>query len=159
MRLMKSTDIEKLGPLLHDATRALHKRFEERAADYGLSSAQWRLMFQVARAGGVTQARIGEKLEIEPISVSRLVDRMEQAGWVTREPDVNDRRVKLVTPTEKTKRIFDDVRGLAHEVFAEALAGLSESETRAVLFALQKIVDNLSEPAENCSAKEEELQS
>ncbi len=62
----------------------------------GLSSAQWRLLIHVLKEERVTQARLAERLEIEPISVSRLIDRMEQAGWVMRETDPNDRRVRLI---------------------------------------------------------------
>ena len=71
-------ETDRLGYLLHDASRLLRKRFEERAVGYGLSSAQWRLLARVFKEEGVTQARLAELLEIEPISVSRLIDRMEE---------------------------------------------------------------------------------
>src|SRR3989338_3653906 len=97
-----NTPPDQLGLLLHDAARLLRKRFEERAAHFGLSSAQWRLLVHVLRETLVSQARLADRLEIEPISVSRLVDRMEQAGWVTREPDPDDRRVRVIVATDKT---------------------------------------------------------
>lgn len=97
---MKSDSTRTLGFLLHDAARLLRRRFEGRGAEHGLSAAQWRLMVHVVRHGcGVSQARLAEALEIEPISVSRLVDRMEQGGWVERSPDPQDRRVRLIHPT------------------------------------------------------------
>ena len=142
---MKTSSTEGLGILLHDASRLLRKRFEMRTADHGLSSAQWRLLVHVAREGAMTQARLGERLEIEPISVSRLVDRMEQAGWVARKADESDRRVRLVAATPKTLRVFDEVRGLANEVYDEALAGFSEKDRQGLMAALRLLIDNLSE--------------
>jgi MarR family transcriptional regulator for hemolysin len=84
---------DQLGFLLHDSARLLRRAFERRAAAYGLSSAQWRLLAHVLRHGSIAQARLADLLEVEAISVSRLIDRMEQAGWVTRLPDPQDRRI------------------------------------------------------------------
>ncbi len=125
---------DQLGPLLHDAARLVRKRFAQRASEYGLSSAQWRLLAVVLREGRASQARIADKLEIEPISVSRLVDRMEQAGWVAREPDPDDRRVRVIVPTASTLLIKNDLKAMADSVFAEALSALAP-EARATLIA------------------------
>ena len=91
-----SDDIEKLGLLIHDSARLMRRRFDARASAHGLSSAQWRLLVRVAKEPGIAQARIAELLEIEPISVSRLVDRMEDSGWIERRPDPADRRVRYM---------------------------------------------------------------
>lgn len=143
---------DQLGPLLHDAARLVRKRFAQRAASYGLSSAQWRLLAVVLREGRASQARIADKLEIEPISVSRLVDRMEQAGWVTREPDPEDRRVRVIVPTASTLLIRDDLKAMADSVFAEALAGLSPESQRALLAGLTSVTTTLSHAV--CDAAE-----
>ena len=92
---MVSDGIDRLGFLIHDVQRLLRKRFETRASGLGLSSAQWRLMVRVAKEEGISQARLAELLEIEPISVSRLVDRMEEGGWIERRSDAADRRVLI----------------------------------------------------------------
>ena len=79
---------DSLGILLHEAARAVRKAFERRVSRHGLSSAQWRMLVAVTKcAEATTQARLADLLEIEPISVSRLVDRMEASGWVERRPD------------------------------------------------------------------------
>jgi hypothetical protein len=80
MSLMVSDGIDRLGFLIHDVQRLMRKRFETRASGLGLSSAQWRLMVRVAKEEGITQARLAELLEIEPISVSRLVDHWRRAA-------------------------------------------------------------------------------
>ena len=135
--------IDPLALLLHDASRVLRKRFEARAACFGLSSAQWRLLGYLMREGPATQARLAELLDIEPISVSRLVDRMEQADWVQRQPDPNDRRVKIIEPTARAKAHHTDIRTLARGVYAEATDGLSDSENATLVAALKTIIRNL----------------
>lgn len=143
---MKLIGKDRLGFLLHDATRLLRKRFETRASGIGLSTSQWRLLVNVLRLGGATQARLAERLEIEPISVSRLIDRMEKAGWLRREQDPTDRRAKRVVPTEKTLLIFEDARAQAVETYSEALAGFTEGEKTLLIAFLDRIVANLADP-------------
>jgi MarR family transcriptional regulator for hemolysin len=141
------TDSPALGLLLHDAARALRRAFEERSAEFGLSSAQWRMMVHVCKVGSAPQSRFADLLEIEPISVSRLLDRMAQ-GWVTRDNDPNDRRVRLVLPTDKALQAFDHIKTIAEDVYGQALAGLTEDERRILTMGLCTIVTNLAaEPA------------
>jgi MarR family transcriptional regulator, transcriptional regulator for hemolysin len=142
---MSADGSERLGFLIHDAQRLLRKRFEARAATYGLSTAQWRLLVRLVKDEGSTQARLAEFLEIEPISVSRLVDRMEASGWVTRKQDAGDRRVRMIFPTEKSRNAFSAVKAIAGEIYEEALTGLSETERRALISGLVKLVENLGE--------------
>jgi MarR family transcriptional regulator, transcriptional regulator for hemolysin len=142
---MKDQSQDSLGFLLHDAARLLRRRFEMRAGELGLSSAQWRLLFNLKRMGQTTQARLAERLEIEPISVSRMIDRMADAGWVTREADPADRRNKIILPTQKSRRTFEDIRSVANEVYDEALAGFAPEECAALRQALTRMISNLSE--------------
>ena len=140
--------LDRLGPLLHDAARAVRRRFEQRSAGYGLSSAQWRLMAILGRDGRSNQSRLAEQLEIEPISVSRLLDRMEAGGWVARERDENDRRVRIVVPTDKTIAAYEDVRKMASEVYDEAIAGLGAADRAVIVAGLNTIITNLSAKAD-----------
>lgn len=133
-----------LGLLLHDAARAVRKRFEARAEAYGLTSAQWRMLLRVCKTdGGAPQSHFADLLEIEPISVSRLLDRMEALGWVTRAPDPKDRRVRRVFPTAKALDAFATFKPVADEVYAEALAGIAPDQRATLLDLLAVIVANL----------------
>ncbi|MDA3887889.1 MAG: MarR family transcriptional regulator [Allgaiera sp.] len=156
---MKSAQQNTLGFLLHDASRLMRRRFEARGAVHGLSSSQWRALVYLARTGGLAQARLAEFLEVEPISVSRLVDRMEQGGWVRRSPDPQDRRVRLVHATEKAMSAFEEVKALAGEVYEEALAGIDPAQRAALMAGLSQVVANLQEmdcaPACGRTAREE----
>jgi len=147
--MISATD--NLGVLLHDSTRLLRRRLDKRISHLGLSTAQWRLLVGALRSGGMTQARIAEKLEIEPISVSRLVDRMEQAGWVERVPDPTDRRAKMVVPTDRAQSFYETIRDAAREVTAEALAGLDDERKLVLIETLQHVVTNLAADEPLCS--------
>lgn len=132
-----------LGFLLHNASRAIKRRFETRAAEVGLTSAQWRVLVQLLINGALPQARLAEALEIEPISVSRIIDRMEQAGWVTRAADPNDRRIRIITHTEKAQAAFDDARLMADSIYAQAFKGLPLDAQNTLIATLQTIIKNL----------------
>ena len=143
-----------LGLLLHDSARAVRKRFEARGAAYGLTSAQWRMLVRVCKTeGGAPQTHFAELLEIEPISVSRLLDRMESLGWVSRAGDPKDRRVRLVFPTAKALGVFADFKPIVDEVYAEALVGFTAEQRTALMDALSLIVANLAK-AETVDQKE-----
>lgn len=138
-----SPDISRLGFLLHDASRLLRKRFEANASRFGLSSSQWRLLVRVFKEEGISQARLAELLEIEPISVSRLIDRMEAAGWIERRADATDRRVRCIYLTDQSREIFAEMRSVAAGVFEGALTGLDDERRRLVFGALETIICNL----------------
>lgn len=142
---MTTDGIERLGFLIHDAARLMRKRFEAKASAFGLSAAQWRLLVRLVKDEGVAQARLAELLEIEPISVSRLLDRMEEGGWIERRQDASDRRVRMIFPTGKSRAAFAEVKSVAGEVYEEALAGLPQQTRKATIEGLTAIVNNLSD--------------
>lgn len=144
---MKTDPVPPLGLLIHDAARALQKRFEARASSHGLSAAQWRLMAQLVKAEGAPQARLAGMLEIEPISVSRLLDRMEEGGWIERRPDPDDRRVRMVFPTERSRQAFGEIKRIAGDIYRDALAGLPPGDRDALYRGLATMIDNLSKDA------------
>ncbi|MEP3439753.1 MAG: MarR family transcriptional regulator [Hoeflea sp.] len=154
------TNIDQFGFLVHDVGRLLRRNFEKRGGEHGLSSAQWRLLVKVVREENATQARLAELMEIEPISVSRLIDRMEQAGWVERQPHETDRRVKRVIPTDKSLAAYSAIKAVAGDIYTEAMAGMTEAEKQALVSALAKVAENLSsdEPPIPCPAPTHQAQ-
>ncbi|WP_378952804.1 MarR family winged helix-turn-helix transcriptional regulator [Mesorhizobium sp. ANAO-SY3R2] len=141
---MKSEGTDRLGFLIHDAARLMRRSFEQRASDFGLSAAQWRLLVRLIKEEGMAQARLAELLEIEPISVSRLLDRMEEGHWVERRQAAHDRRVRMVFPTDKTRDVYAKIKAVAGEVYEHALSGLSPAERQAMIHGLRVMVENLS---------------
>ncbi|CAH2602997.1 MarR family transcriptional regulator [Rhodovastum atsumiense] len=79
--------------LLHDLARHLRLDTERRASRHGLTRAQWAILFWLDRQQGLSQKELAELLEVEPISVARLVDRLEERGLLERRPDPSDRRI------------------------------------------------------------------
>lgn len=147
---VQTPGIDRVGFLIHDVARLLRKRFEQRGSEYGLSAAQWRGLVRLVKEEGMAQARLAELLEIEPISVSRLLDRMEDGGWVERRQGVEDRRVRMVFPTPKAREAFSAVKSMAAGVFDQALAGLNEQERAALIHGLDTMASNLSDGEPGC---------
>jgi DNA-binding MarR family transcriptional regulator len=79
--------------LLHDVARLSRVEADKRARRQGMTRAQWALLLRLARNPGMSQKEIADLLEVEPISVARLVDRMEAAGLIERRADEQDRRI------------------------------------------------------------------
>lgn len=135
---MKSR-IEKLGLLVMEAERRLRRQFEAQTAAHGLSAAQWRLLGHLLREGPSTQVALAELLDVEPISVSRLIDRMEQAGWVRRDVHPDDRRARIIHATDKARDVGPGVRAIADDISARALAGLTDAECQIFEKALRHV--------------------
>ena len=133
------------GFVLHDVARLLRKRFDQRARALGLTRAQWQVLAHLARSEGISQTALADILEIENITLGRLVDRLEESGWVARRVCGDDRRVRRLHLTEKAKPILGRMRALGEETRAEALSGLTPSEQAALLNMLRHVRTNLSE--------------
>ena len=134
-----------LGFLVHDVARLLRKRLEQRAraAGIGLSRAQWQVLAHMARCEGVNQAKLAAILDLEPITLARLLDRLEAMGFVERRHDPRDRRQRNLFLTELAWPELERVRELGAEVRDEALAGLGTAERRRLLAELGRIKVNL----------------
>lgn len=135
--------IDRLGSLLQEAARKVQRQFELRTATHGLSAAQWRLLAHLMRQGPSTQVALADLLGVEPISVSRLIDRMEQGGWLRREPHPDDRRARIIVATAKACDAAPGVRTIAETLYAEALTGLGDEERRLFDTALRQVVANM----------------
>jgi DNA-binding MarR family transcriptional regulator len=132
------------GYLLYDTSRLLRRRFMERGRAYGLTSSQWRVVAELSRADGLTQVALANQLEIEPMTVSRIVDRLERGGFVERIADLADRRAKLVWLTPKSRAMFDAMRIIAEEVYEDAFEGIDPPERLRLVERLKHINANLS---------------
>lgn len=135
------------GFLLHDIARLLRKRFDQRARMLGLSRAQWQVLAHLHRHEGINQRGLAEILEIESVTLGRLVDRLEAAGWVERRADLRDRRARRLYTTEKVAPVIERMWSLGEVTREEALKGLADPERLQLVEALMKIRGNLSERA------------
>jgi DNA-binding MarR family transcriptional regulator len=148
---MQNTDMppaKGIGLLVHDVSRLLRRRIDQRAQAIGLTSAQWRVLADVSRAEmhgeePLHQATLAEMMDMEPITLSRQVDRMEAAGLIERRPDPVDRRVKRLRLTEAARPLVDKFRTVALACYGDVLNGISEGEVEQVVDVLTRIRANL----------------
>jgi MarR family transcriptional regulator, transcriptional regulator for hemolysin len=134
-RLYKHAMSDSLGILITDSARLLRRRFDARARGLGVSRAQWQVLFALSRNEGINQAGLAEALDVETITVGRMVDRLEEAGLVERRADPADRRAWRLHLTPRAHPILAELRAVAEAVMAETLAGLG-AEGEAQLAAL-----------------------
>jgi DNA-binding MarR family transcriptional regulator len=131
------------GYLLNDVTRHLRRQFDRRAMRLGLTRAQWRALKTIARKEGMSQAELAEQLEMEPIPVGRVIDRLQQAGFVERRADPADRRRWCLHLAARAHRVVDDMDAIALQLRAEALVGISRADVAMLVDVLDRIKKNL----------------
>ena len=132
-----------LGVLMSDIARLLRRNFDRRLQSLGLTQAQWRAIVYVARTEGMSQAALAECLEIQPITVGRLIDRMEAAGWIERRGHPSDRRAVQLYLTAKCQPIIEEIHARAADTMSDALVGVTASTQRLLFDQLQRIKQNL----------------
>lgn len=136
---------QSLGFLIHDVARLLRTRFEQKARGSGLTRTQWRALAHIQRQDGINQAKLADILEVEPISLARLIDRLEKSGVVERRAHPTDRRMHTLHVTRKALPLLDELHVLGAATREEALAGISQDERDALAETLLAIKANLSE--------------
>lgn len=134
---------ENLGFLISDIARLLRLEYEHRAAKLGVTRAQWRVLAFLHRHDGLTQKELADSLEIEPSPMGRMIDSLEDGGWIERRADPEDRRKWRIY---KTKRIEPLVPALARamlQTYEGAFAGFSDSRQARFMKDLHAIKENL----------------
>jgi DNA-binding MarR family transcriptional regulator len=134
------------GFLVHDVARLFGRRFNQRALLFlGLTRAQCKVLGYLARNEGINQAGLADLLEIKPMTLVRQIDRMEEDGWIERQPQPGDRRARRLVLTEKARPILAHILELSNEVRTEAFVGLSRDEGKQLIELLRRVHANLSE--------------
>ncbi len=141
---LKPPAIDSIGVLISDSARLLRRRFDARARRIGVSRAQWQVLFALSRSEGINQAALAERLEVETITVGRMVDRLAEAGLVERRPDPADRRAWRLFLCPRAHPILAELQAVAAEVRAEMLAGLAPDEQAQLQMLLTQVRANLS---------------
>jgi len=144
---------DSLGFLISDVSRLMRRRFDERARLIGVTRAQWRTLTTLARNEGINQGGLADLLEVEPITLCRMIDRLEEAGLVERRRDPADRRAWLIFLTPKAHPLISQLRGLADGMIEEALNGLDETRRAALMETLGAIRTNLNTTTESDEAR------
>ncbi|MDQ0318341.1 DNA-binding MarR family transcriptional regulator [Pararhizobium capsulatum DSM 1112] len=132
-----------LGFLLHDVARLLRKRFEQRARDIGLTRSQWQTLAYLSRNEGIHQSGLAELLEIEPITLMRVLEKLTERGFIARKRHETDRRICLLYTTEEARALLSDMRAIGDATRSEALDGISDDDRDRLVIILDLMKSNL----------------
>ena len=124
------------GFLMADITRLMRRDFARRAQPLDMTEGQWRVLARLSGNEGLTQAALAEQMEVQPITLVRLIDRLEAAGLVERRPAPKDRRAFQLFLTPKAQPIIDRIWDFGHQTREEAMAGLSAAEREHLIDTL-----------------------
>ena len=126
---------------------ALRRAFDRRAAVLGVTRAQWRVLAWLGREDGIRQVALADGLDVEPITLCRMIDRLAEAGLVERRPDDEDRRAWRIHLTAAARPVIEKLRELASDFLDEALEGVSEADQARVRDTLALVRSNLADSA------------
>jgi MarR family transcriptional regulator, transcriptional regulator for hemolysin len=132
-----------LGFLLHEVARLLRKRLEQDARGFGLTRSQWQVLTYLAQNEG--KARLAELIEIEPITLGRIADKLEALMLIKRKPHPTDRRRWLLHLMPAARNRLEQAGEYGDVTHREALAGVSEADRQHLLKTLQALKANLTE--------------
>jgi MarR family transcriptional regulator for hemolysin len=132
-----------LGFLLHDVARLMRKRFEQNARHLGLTRSQGQVLVQLANNEGIQQGTLAQKLDVEPITLTRILDRLEEAGLIERLHYRPDRRVRLLRLTPAAHPLIDDIVAIGALTRGEAMEGVSGEDRARLIDVLSRMKSNL----------------
>jgi DNA-binding MarR family transcriptional regulator len=139
--------------LLHDVARMMRTRFDSRAREYGMTRAQWVILARLHANPGMTQNEMACLCEVEPITVGRLVDRLEARGLLERRLDPADRRIRRLHLLPASGPILDEIERYKAGLFSELTQGLDESALQLVTNVLLHMKNKLTtEPGAKIAA-------
>lgn len=147
-----------LGALIQELGRLFRRRFAERARAAALpfNRSQCSVLANLARNEGVTQAALAQLLDIEPITLVRLIDGLEEAGMLERRVNPRDRRCWMLYLTAAATPVLQRIRAVSEAVREEALAGVPEKRREALIAELRRLKENLSAAPPETAADEGE---
>jgi MarR family transcriptional regulator, transcriptional regulator for hemolysin len=136
--------LRNFGFLVRDVSRLCAKRFERNARELELTLPQCKVLAHLSRNEGISQARLAELTETDPMTLVRTLDRMQQDGWIERRPDPIDRRAHCLFLRDPARPILDRIWKFAEQTRAEALAALSQGDREHLIDLLERVHGTLS---------------
>jgi MarR family transcriptional regulator for hemolysin len=130
---------------LFELQRMLRLYADKQARRFGLTRAQWAVLAKLERTEGLKQTEIADLMEMQPITLTRLIDKLCDAGLIERRSDETDRRVNRLYLTEAARPLMAKLATLRAEITQTALASLSNADTHRLVDELETIKDNVRE--------------
>jgi MarR family transcriptional regulator for hemolysin len=128
---------------LNDVARLLRTYADYKAAQLGITRAQWAVLARVERFEGLNQSELAEGLDLQPITLTRLVDKLSDSGLIERRPDPTDRRAKRLFLTAAARPLLERLSELGEETMANTLAGVDSASVKDMVAKLSLVKDNL----------------
>ena len=125
-----------------ETAHALRKAFDRLATGLGVTRAQWKVLFKLTRTPGLRQVELADMLDLEPITLCRIVDRLEEAGLVERTRDPEDRRAWRLHVTAKAQPLIDKLQSVGDELVSHAFAEIDGKDIELTRQVLARIREN-----------------
>jgi len=137
-----------IGFYFSDIARLLRKRFDAAARSDGMTGAQSRLLAVIAGQPGINQGQLAERLDVEPITVCRMIDRMEQAGLVERRTKKNDRRARRLYPAPNAEELIGQLEAHGRRLIEAMTHSINADDRTKLLELLETIRANLQDDSQ-----------
>ena len=128
---------------INDVARLLRTYADHEARQFGMNRAKWAVLARLERFEGLKQAELADMLDLQPISLTRLLDSLCDSGLIERRADPDDRRAKRLFLTEAARPLLHRLSELGEELMETALAGLDRDQQQTLLAGLSTIKENL----------------
>ncbi|MGZ2411696.1 DNA-binding MarR family transcriptional regulator [Sphingomonas sp. F9_3S_D5_B_2] len=135
--------METLPLEIGETAHALRKSFDRRASALGATRAQWKVMIKLSRKPGLRQVELADMLEVEPITLCRIIDRLEEAKLVERSRDPDDRRAWRLHVTAQAQPLIEKLQALGAELAGEAFAGIDPVDVETTRKVLARVRENV----------------
>jgi MarR family transcriptional regulator, transcriptional regulator for hemolysin len=129
--------------MLNDVARLLRTYADYKAAQFGMTRAQWAVLVRVDRSEGLNQSELAEVLDLQPITLTRLLDKLCDSGLIERRPDPADRRAKRLYLTPAARPLLERLGALGEETMANTLAGVDGESVLQMVSQLAVVKENL----------------
>ena len=139
---------------LGELQRLIRAYADREAGRFGITRAQWAVLAKVERSEGMKQTELAELLEMQPITLTRLIDKLCDAGWIERRSDAADRRVNRLYLRKAGRTLLGKMSGLKSELTATALEGINPADAHRLLTQLEQIKENVRNAVQNTSASQ-----
>ena len=136
--------LQNFGFLIRDVSRLSAKNFGRHARELEVTVSQCKVLAYLQRHEGISQVRLAELTETDPMTLVRTLDRMQQDGWIERRADPEDRRAYRLYLRDAARPVLQRIWKIADQSRAEALAALSAAEREQLLSLLQRVHARLS---------------
>ena len=138
---------------LGEVTRMVRAWADREAARYGITRAQWAVLAKVERNEGMKQSELAEQMEMQPITLTRLIDKLCDSSWIERRGDDTDRRVNRLYLRKAGRQLLAKLSGLRSELTATALEGINPADAHRLLAQLEMIKENVRNAIQNTPAE------